>query len=142
MQLMPNMQKVWSFHSCPAVSCKLILPAQVYNEPFSALDEWLGSRQQVPCAEVTLAVVEAGALSTEESSRAARLLAEPFCDEGLLEVFPFVASLSAAVMAAVIAEGSAGLPFRPAKYADVSNLATSFSSCCLYCCAAREVYCT
>lgn len=89
-----------------------------------------------------LAVVEAGALSTEESSRAARLLAEPFCDEGLLEVFPLAASLSVAVMAAVTAEGSAGLPFKLARYADVSNLATSFSSCCLYCCAAREVYCT
>jgi len=88
-----------------------------------------------------LAVVEAGALSTEESSRAARLLAEPFCDEGLLEVLPFAASLSVAVMAAVTVEGSAGLPFRVAKYAAVSNLATSFSSCCLYCCAALEVYC-
>ncbi len=131
MQLMPNMSKLWCFHSFAAMSCKLMLQACVHKKSFNAWDECLGSKQQVPCAEVMLAVVEAGALSTEESSRAARLLAEPFCDEGLLEVLPF----------AVTVEGSAGLPFRVAKYAAVSNLATSFSSCCLYCCAALEVYC-
>ena len=119
-----------------------MLQACVHKETLNAWDECLGGKQPVPCDEVMLAVVEAGALSTEDSSRAARLLAEPFCDEGLLEVFPFAASLSAAVMAAVTVEGSARLPFRLVKYAAVSNLATSFSSCCLYCCAAREVYCT
>ena len=94
-----------------------------------------------PCADVALA--DAGALSMDESSRPARLLAEPFRDDGLLLALPLVAtaSLSASLTAAVTAAGSAALPFRPDRYAAVSNLATSFSSCCLYIWAALDVYC-
>lgn len=68
----------------------------------------------LPCADVTLAVEDAGAPSTEESSSAARLLEDPFCEEGLLRVLPFVAtsSLSVAVTAAVTVAGSVALPFR------------------------------
>ena len=60
---------------------------------------------------------DGGAPSTDESSRAARLLAEPFCDEGLLLAVPLAAtaSLSLAVMAAVSGAGSAGLPLSVAR---------------------------
>lgn len=71
----------------------------------------------VPCADVTLAVEDAGAPSTEESSSAARLLADPFCDEGLMLAEPFAetASLSVAVTAAVTLDGSVGFPLRVDK---------------------------
>lgn len=71
----------------------------------------------LPCVDVTLAEDDAGAPSTEESSSAARLLEEPFCDEGLLFVLPFAAtsSLSVAVTAAVTFGGSVGLPLRVDK---------------------------